>query len=207
MTQKGELHGNEGKAGSRQAKKRRNATHWRELKPRHSSAVREQTPHHPTTSHPVPSTTYINIQATSGYPSTQGASNLLFLQSQIFTLKSQCLVQERPLPLASQLRVASATTSTRPVAHRAQPRSNSRVSQRNHSGPVMLDCTHKPTGDAHHVAAKIKGEVPHRSTNLEQEGRKAGKELGAKVDNAVCFLPFPLCLPLALTIGSNRSKP
>ncbi|KAH6649713.1 hypothetical protein F5144DRAFT_19115 [Chaetomium tenue] len=39
--------------------------------------------------------------------------------------------------------------------------------------------------DAHHVAAKIKGEVPHRSTNLEQEGRKAGKELGAKVDSAV----------------------
>lgn len=39
--------------------------------------------------------------------------------------------------------------------------------------------------DAHHVAAKIKGEVPRRSTNLEHEGRKAGKELGARVDNAV----------------------
>ncbi|KAG7288495.1 hypothetical protein NEMBOFW57_004848 [Staphylotrichum longicolle] len=39
--------------------------------------------------------------------------------------------------------------------------------------------------DAHHVAAKIKGELPHRSTNVEHEGRKAGQEIGAKVDHAV----------------------
>jgi hypothetical protein len=40
--------------------------------------------------------------------------------------------------------------------------------------------------DAHHVAAKIKGEVPQRSTDLEREGRRVGKEIGARVDNAVC---------------------
>ncbi|KAK3301416.1 uncharacterized protein B0H64DRAFT_37712 [Chaetomium fimeti] len=39
--------------------------------------------------------------------------------------------------------------------------------------------------DAHHVAAKIKGEVPQRSTDLEREGRRVGKEIGARVDNAV----------------------
>jgi uncharacterized protein YicC (UPF0701 family) len=39
--------------------------------------------------------------------------------------------------------------------------------------------------DAHRVAAKIKGEVPHRSTDLESEGRRVGKEIGAKVDDAV----------------------
>jgi hypothetical protein len=41
------------------------------------------------------------------------------------------------------------------------------------------------TGDAHHIAAKIKGETPHRTTDAEQQGRKVGQELGAKVDNAV----------------------
>jgi hypothetical protein len=44
------------------------------------------------------------------------------------------------------------------------------------------------TGDAHHVAAKIKGEVPHRSTDVEHQGRKAGQEVGAKVDHAVSIL-------------------
>ncbi|KAK4122465.1 hypothetical protein N657DRAFT_576329 [Parathielavia appendiculata] len=39
--------------------------------------------------------------------------------------------------------------------------------------------------DAHHMAAKIKGEAPHRSTDVEHEGRKVGQEVGAKVDNAV----------------------
>ncbi|KAL2143726.1 hypothetical protein VTI28DRAFT_10090 [Corynascus sepedonium] len=39
--------------------------------------------------------------------------------------------------------------------------------------------------DAHHVAAKIKGEVPHRSTDAEQQGRKVGQDIGAKVDSAV----------------------
>ncbi|KAJ4306083.1 hypothetical protein N0V88_000879 [Collariella sp. IMI 366227] len=39
--------------------------------------------------------------------------------------------------------------------------------------------------DAHHVAAKIKGELPHRSTNVEHEGRRVGQEIGAKVDDAV----------------------
>ena len=43
-------------------------------------------------------------------------------------------------------------------------------------------------GDAHHVAAKIKGEVSHRSTDVEQQGRKAGQEVGAKVDHAVSFV-------------------
>jgi len=39
--------------------------------------------------------------------------------------------------------------------------------------------------DAHHVAAKIKGEVPQRSTDAEHQGRKVGQDIGAKVDNAV----------------------
>ncbi|KAK4249301.1 hypothetical protein C7999DRAFT_39557 [Corynascus novoguineensis] len=39
--------------------------------------------------------------------------------------------------------------------------------------------------DAHHVAAKIKGEVPHRSTDAEEQGRKVGQDIGAKVDSAV----------------------
>ncbi|KAL2130469.1 hypothetical protein VTI74DRAFT_6355 [Chaetomium olivicolor] len=39
--------------------------------------------------------------------------------------------------------------------------------------------------DAHHVAAKIKGELPHRSTDAEAKGRRAGEEIGAKVDEAV----------------------
>ncbi|KAL2175830.1 uncharacterized protein P884DRAFT_293333 [Thermothelomyces heterothallicus CBS 202.75] len=39
--------------------------------------------------------------------------------------------------------------------------------------------------DAQHVAAKVKGEVPHRSTDAEQQGRKVGQEIGAKVDSAV----------------------
>ncbi|KAL2159110.1 hypothetical protein VTH06DRAFT_2869 [Thermothelomyces fergusii] len=39
--------------------------------------------------------------------------------------------------------------------------------------------------DAHHVAAKIKGEAPHRSTDIEQQGRKVGQEIGSKVDSAV----------------------
>ncbi|KAK4038440.1 hypothetical protein C8A01DRAFT_17467 [Parachaetomium inaequale] len=38
--------------------------------------------------------------------------------------------------------------------------------------------------DAHHVAAKIKGEVPHRSTDVEHQAHKAGQEVGAKVDHA-----------------------
>lgn len=40
-------------------------------------------------------------------------------------------------------------------------------------------------GDAHHVAAKIKGQTPHRSTDVEGQGRKVGQEVGAKVDSAV----------------------
>ncbi|KAK4104185.1 hypothetical protein N658DRAFT_493682 [Parathielavia hyrcaniae] len=39
--------------------------------------------------------------------------------------------------------------------------------------------------DAHHMAAKIKGETPHRSTDLEHDGRKVGQEVGGKIDNAV----------------------
>ncbi|KAK4236728.1 hypothetical protein C8A03DRAFT_16649 [Achaetomium macrosporum] len=40
-------------------------------------------------------------------------------------------------------------------------------------------------GDAHHVAAKIKGETPHHSTDAEDQGRRVGQEIGAKVDDAV----------------------
>ncbi|KAK4151406.1 hypothetical protein C8A00DRAFT_17166 [Chaetomidium leptoderma] len=39
--------------------------------------------------------------------------------------------------------------------------------------------------DAHHVAAKIKGDTPHRSTDAEHQGRKVGQEVGSKVDHAV----------------------
>ncbi|KAK4109453.1 hypothetical protein N656DRAFT_783040 [Canariomyces notabilis] len=40
--------------------------------------------------------------------------------------------------------------------------------------------------DAHHVAAKIKGESPtYRQTDAEAQGRKLGQEAGAKVDSAI----------------------
>ncbi|KAL2264876.1 hypothetical protein VTJ83DRAFT_7386 [Remersonia thermophila] len=39
--------------------------------------------------------------------------------------------------------------------------------------------------DAHHVAAKIKGELPQRTTNVEESARKIGQDVGAKVDHAI----------------------
>ncbi|KAK3941243.1 hypothetical protein QBC46DRAFT_340742 [Diplogelasinospora grovesii] len=40
--------------------------------------------------------------------------------------------------------------------------------------------------DAHKMAAKIKGEVPHRSgVDAEKQGKQAGQEVGKKVDDAV----------------------
>ncbi|GAB1313839.1 hypothetical protein MFIFM68171_04049 [Madurella fahalii] len=39
--------------------------------------------------------------------------------------------------------------------------------------------------DAHHVAAKIKGESPYRQTDAESHGQKLGQETGAKIDSAV----------------------
>lgn len=90
----------------------------------------------------------------------------------------------------------------------AEKQFESELTQHNPDELDMLQLySHKTLGDAHHVAAKIKGEVPRRSTNLEHEGRKAGKELGARVDNAVCFFPFPFCVSSALAKQniSNRN--
>ncbi|KAH6631194.1 hypothetical protein B0J18DRAFT_423466 [Chaetomium sp. MPI-SDFR-AT-0129] len=39
--------------------------------------------------------------------------------------------------------------------------------------------------DAHHVAAKIKGELPQHRTESEYTGRKVGQEIGSKIDGAV----------------------
>ncbi|KAL1839331.1 hypothetical protein VTJ49DRAFT_1627 [Mycothermus thermophilus] len=39
--------------------------------------------------------------------------------------------------------------------------------------------------DAHHVAAKIKGEVPQRTTDVEGSARRVGQDVGAKVDDAI----------------------
>ena len=60
-------------------------------------------------------------------------------------------------------------------------------------------------GDAHHVAAKIKGEVPQRTTDAESQGRKVGQEAGAKVDHAVSFPSFsPSSTPKQYRINADR---
>jgi hypothetical protein len=46
------------------------------------------------------------------------------------------------------------------------------------------------------MAAKIKGEAPHRSgVDAEKQGKQVGQEVGKKVDDAVSFpFPTPPCL-------------
>jgi hypothetical protein len=72
--------------------------------------------------------------------------------------------------------------------------------------PAFFAIAHSnSTGDAHHIAAKIKGETPHRSTDAEQQGRKVGQELGAKVDNAVCPSPLSILCRYSSSCFSGNS--
>lgn len=111
------------------------------------------------------------------------------------------------MPSVSQPQAALDTTSTRPVARPGSQRSSLRVSPQPYIIQPSIHPFHNAnpiiTGDAHKVAAKIKGEVPaERQTHVEERARKLGEEVGsnidragAKIDSAV-IMPLPNCPPL-----------